>query len=200
MTDPALRRRLEAQGVFLHPQALAETDRIGKGTRVWAFAHVLDGAQVGENCNLCDGVFVEGGAVLGNNVTAKNHVSVWDGCRIGNDVFLGPNCVLTNDPNPRAAIKKSGDALVSTQIDDGVTIGANATIVCGVTLHRHAFIAAGAVVTRDVGECELVAGVPGRVIGHMCPCGLRLEVGPVCECGNYQLKREGERVTLRQLN
>jgi UDP-2-acetamido-3-amino-2,3-dideoxy-glucuronate N-acetyltransferase len=183
MTDPELRMRLEERGVFLHTQALVETDEIGRGTRVWAFAHVLRGARVGEDCNLCDGVFVESGAVLGNNVTVKNHVSIWDGVTIGNDVFLGPNCVLTNDPNPRAAIKKGHDELVPTRLEDGATIGANATIVCGVTLHRHAFVAAGATVIRDVGVCSLVGGVPARELGHMCACGRRIEIDLRCACG-----------------
>lgn len=197
MTDPELRARLEAKGVYLHPQALVETDEIGAGTRVWAFAHVLRGATIGERCNLCDGVFVEGGATLGNNVTVKNHVSIWDGVEIGDDVFLGPSCVLTNDPNPRAAVKKHGDALVKTRIESGATIGANATIVCGVTLRRHAFVAAGAVVIRDVGLCELVAGVPAKPIGFMSPQGERMEPGTPTASGHLlEIAADGT-VTLR---
>jgi UDP-3-O-[3-hydroxymyristoyl] glucosamine N-acyltransferase len=198
MTDPELRRRLEERGVFLHPQALVETDEIGRGTRVWAFAHVLRGARVGENCNLCDGVFVESGAALGNNVTVKNHVSIWDGVTIGDDVFLGPNCVLTNDPNPRAAIKKGHDELVATRLEDGVTIGANATIVCGVTLHRHAFVAAGATVIRDVGVCSLVGGVPARELGHMCACGQRIEIDLRCACGRTLTRDSAGELTLME--
>ena len=162
MTDPNLKARLEAKGVFIHPQALVETDEIGAGTRVWAFAHVMEGARVGERCNLCDGVFIESGAVLGSNVTVKNHVSVWDRVTIGDDVFLGSNCVLTNDMNPRAAVKKGPEELVPTRIEDGATLGANATILAGLTIRRHAFVAAGAVVTRDVPPHTLVAGVPAK--------------------------------------
>ncbi|MBN1478278.1 N-acetyltransferase [Candidatus Sumerlaeota bacterium] len=198
MTDPELRRRLEEKGVFLHPQALVETDEIGRGTRVWAFAHILRGAKVGERCNLCDGVFIEAGAVLGNNVTVKNHVSIWEGVMIGDNVFLGPNCVLTNDLNPRAAVKKGPGNLIGTRIEDGATVGANATIVCGVTLHRHAFVAAGATVIRDVGVCSLVAGVPARERGHMCACGQRIEIDRPCVCGRTLTRDSAGELTLME--
>lgn len=196
MTDPALRSRLEAKGVFLHPHALVETDEIGAGTRVWAFAHVLRGARVGARCNICDGAFIEGGATLGDNVTVKNHVSVWEGVTVGNDVFLGPNCVLTNDPNPRAAVKKSGAELVKTRIEDGATLGANATVLCGLTIHRHAFVAAGAVVTHDVPPCTLVAGVPARSIGFMCACGRRVDLDRPCACGRVVTRDRAGQITL----
>jgi acetyltransferase-like isoleucine patch superfamily enzyme len=189
MTDPQMRAALEAKGVFLHPQALVESEEIGEGTRIWAFAHVLKGARIGKGCNLCDGVYVEWDAELGDNVTVKNHVSIWEKVRIGNNVFLGPSCVLTNDVNPRAAVKKGPGGLIETNIEDGVSIGANATILCGITLHRHSFIAAGAVVNRNVPAYGLMAGVPARRIGWMCVCGRRVHAGRTCECGHLRVEK-----------
>src|SRR5438270_2611470 len=119
---------------FAHPAALVESDEIGPRTRVWAFAHVLPGARIGSGCNICDHAFIETGAVLGNNVTVKNGVAIWLGVTVEDNVFLGPHCVLTNDPNPRAYIKKSGEVLETTLIRANATVGANATILCGVTI------------------------------------------------------------------
>ncbi len=159
---------------FVHPAALVESTEIGPDTRVWAFAHVMRGARVGAHCNVCDHAFIESGAVLGNNVTVKNGVSIWDRVTIEDNVFLGPNCALTNDMNPRAYIKKSGGALVPTLIRANATIGANATIVCGVTIGRYAFIGAGTVVIRSVPDFALVVGNPARQIGWMCVCAEKL--------------------------
>jgi UDP-2-acetamido-3-amino-2,3-dideoxy-glucuronate N-acetyltransferase len=159
---------------FAHPQALVETEHVGPGTRIWAFAHVLPGARIGAGCNICDHAFIETGAVLGNNVTVKNGVAIWCGVTVEDDVFLGPNCVLTNDPNPRAYIKKSGAALETTLIRANATVGANATILCGVTIGQHAFIGAGAVVLRTVADFALMVGNPARHIGWMCRCARRL--------------------------
>jgi len=164
------------QNVFIHPQALVETDTIGSGTRVWAFAHVMNGARVGSECNICDHAFIESGAQVGNGVTIKNGVAVWDRVIIEDNVFLGPNCVLTNDPNPRAAIKKGHDTLVDTRIRAHATIGANATIVCGVTVGRGAFIGAGTVVIRSVRDYALVVGNPARQVGWMCLCASKLSL------------------------
>jgi UDP-2-acetamido-3-amino-2,3-dideoxy-glucuronate N-acetyltransferase len=125
-----------AKPYFAHPHALVETEDIGPGTRIWAFAHVLPGARIGADCNICDHAFIETGAVLGNNVTVKNGVAIWQGVKVEDNVFLGPNCVLTNDPNPRAYIKKSGAALDTSLIRANATIGANASILCGVTIGR----------------------------------------------------------------
>jgi UDP-2-acetamido-3-amino-2,3-dideoxy-glucuronate N-acetyltransferase len=159
---------------FTHPQALVETEDIGPGTRIWAFAHVLPGARIGAECNICDHAFIETGVVLGNNVTVKNGVAIWQGVTVEDNVFLGPNCVLTNDPNPRAYIKKSGEALHSTLIRANATVGANATILCGVTIGRYAFIGAGAVVLRTVSDFALMVGNPARQVGWMCACARRL--------------------------
>jgi acetyltransferase-like isoleucine patch superfamily enzyme len=129
---------------FAHPQALVDSEQIGDRSRVWAFAHVMAGAQIGSDCNVGEHAYIEGGVRLGNNVTVKNGVSIWSGITVEDNVFLGPHCVLTNDPNPRAYIKKSSDSLVETLIRANATIGANATILCGVTIGRYAFVGAGA--------------------------------------------------------
>lgn len=169
--------------VFVHPNGLCESTTVGDGTRVWAFAHVLPGALVGRDCNVGDHAFIEGGAVVGDRVTVKNAVLVWDGVTVEDDVFLGPNMIFTNDLNPRAHVKKARDQFLTTRVAHGATIGANATIVCGVTIGHHAFVAAGAVVTRNVAPHALVAGVPARAMGWVCTCGERLHEELRCECG-----------------
>ena len=175
---------MTAPDVYVHPQALCETDDIGSGTRVWAFAHVLSGSVIGADCNICDHCYVEGGARLGRNVTLKNAVAVWDGVTIEDDVFVGPNATFTNDLKPRAFLKKDASELESTLVRRGATIGANATILCGVTIGEEAFVAAGAVVTRDVASHALVAGSPARHVGWACTCGERLGNDFTCAaCG-----------------
>ena len=169
--------------VFVHPDGRCESDQVGQRTRVWAFAHVLAGAVVGSDCNLCDHTYVEAGAVIGDGVTVKNGVQVWYGVTLEDDVFVGPNATFTNDPRPRAAIKKGEAELVPTLVRRGATIGANATVVCGTTIGEEAFVAAGAVVTTDVPAHGLVAGSPARLIGWVCTCGERLPddwACPVC--------------------
>lgn len=165
---------IAAKQYFAHPQALVESEDIGRGTRIWAFAHVLPGARIGTGCNICDHAFIETGVVLGNNVTVKNGVAIWDGVLVEDDVFLGPNCVLTNDRNPRAFIKKSNDALENTLIRANATVGANATVLCGTTIGQYAFIGAGAVVLNSVPDFALVVGNPARHAGWMCRCARRL--------------------------
>ncbi len=168
---------------FAHPLSLVETDDVGPGTRVWAFAHIMEGARVGSECNIGEHAFVETGAILGNNVTVKNGVAVWAGVTVEDNVFLGPNCVLTNDPNPRAYIKKSPASLARTQIQANATIGANATVLCGITIGQYAFIGAGAVVLRSVPDYALVVGNPGRQIGWMCICADRLPMSVLAAVG-----------------
>ena len=170
------------EGVFVHTSGLCESTDVGPRTRVWAFAHVLEGARVGADCNIGDHAFIEGGARLGSRVTVKNAVLVWDGVTIEDDVFLGPNMVFTNDLRPRAFLKASF-SVVPTVVRRGATIGANATVVCGATIGEYAFVAAGALVNRDVATHELVAGNPAIRIGWVCSCGSRLGDDLTCGCG-----------------
>ena len=179
--------------VFVHEKALCESDAIGPRTRVWAFAHVMKGAQVGADCNIGDHAFIEGGARLGNRVTVKNAVLVWDKVTIEDDVFLGPNMVFTNDMRPRSAFKKGVEAFLPTQVGKGASIGANATIVCGVTLGEQCFVGAGSVIIRDVPAHALVAGNPSRRIGWVCTCGEKLSTTLACECGRrFALRSEAK--------
>jgi acetyltransferase-like isoleucine patch superfamily enzyme len=154
-------------GGIKHPTALVESDQIGDGTNVWAYAHVMKGAVVGRSCNIGDHAFVESGAVVGDEVTIKNGVAVWQYVTIENRVFLGPNCSLTNDNRPRS---KRDWTPVATTIREGATIGANATIVCGCHIGQHAFVGAGAVVTKPVPDYAVVHGNPARIRGYVCEC------------------------------
>ncbi len=171
-------KKASAKKYFVHPRALVESAEIGPRTRIWAFAHVMKGARVGADCNIGDHAFIESDVVLGNNVTVKNGVSVWSGLTIEDNVFLGPNCVFTNDPNPRAYIKKGPSDLVRTLIRSNATVGANATLLCGITIGRFGFIGAGTVVLRSIPDFALVVGNPGRQIGWMCECAHRLPLDP----------------------
>jgi UDP-2-acetamido-3-amino-2,3-dideoxy-glucuronate N-acetyltransferase len=169
--------------VYVHPQALVESEEIGAETRIWAFAHVMKGARIGRRCNICDHAFVESNVVIGDDVTLKNGVALWDGVTLENHVFVGPFAVFTNDPNPRAAVKKSRESFLPTIVREGASIGANATIICGVTLGRFSFVGAGAVVTRDVPDYAIVRGNPARVSAFMCQCGEKLPADLICPCG-----------------
>ncbi len=148
---------------FAHEMALVETTRIGRGTRIWAFAHVLPGAVLGEDCNICDGVFVENDVVVGDRVTVKCGVQLWDGVRLDDDVFVGPNATFTNDLFPRS--RQRPETYTATRVRSGASIGANATILAGVTIGEHAMVGAGAVVTKDVPPGAIVTGNPARVTG-----------------------------------
>ena len=169
--------------VSVHPRGLCESSDVGVGTRVWAFAHILAGARVGRDCNVCDGAYIEGGAVVGDRVTVKNQVMIFAGVTVEDDVFLGPGVTFTNDLNPRAHIKRSGDDLLPTVVRAGATLGARVTVVCGTVIGRHAFVGAGAVVIRDVPDHAFVVGNPGRAVGWACLCGRRLSEDLSCPCG-----------------
>lgn len=177
--------------VFIHDRALCESEDIGPRTRILAFAHVMKGARIGADCNVGDHAFIEGGAVIGDRVTVKNCVLVWAKVTIEDEVFLGPNMVFTNYPTPRSAFKTSEEVWVPTLVRRGASIGANATIVCGVTIGAEAFVGAGSVVVRDVPAHALVVGNPARRIGWMCACGERLAPDLVGGCGRrYRLVSE----------
>ena len=186
----AVTTSLPPDGVFVHPCGLCDSQEIGHGTRIWAFAHVLAGARIGRDCNICDGAFVENGASIGDRVTVKNQVMIFEGVHVGDDVFLGPGVIFTNDLRPRALIKRHGAELLPTIVQQGATLGAGVVVVCGVTLGEHAFIGAGAVVTEDVPAHGFVVGNPGRRIGWACTCGERLPADLRCRCGRV-FEREG---------
>ncbi len=149
---------------FVHPQALCESTDVGEGTRVWAFTHVLPGARVGRDCNLCDNVFIENDVQIGDRVTVKCGVQLWDGMRVEDDVFIGPNATFTNDRFPRS--KQYPEKFATTTIGKGASIGANATILPGLRIGQHAMVGAGAVVTRSVPPYAIVVGNPARITGY----------------------------------
>jgi acetyltransferase-like isoleucine patch superfamily enzyme/dTDP-4-dehydrorhamnose 3,5-epimerase-like enzyme len=149
---------------FVHPQALCESAHIGAGTRIWAFAHVLPGARVGCDCNICDGVFMENNVIVGDRVTVKCGVQLWDGVRLEDDVFVGPNATFTNDVFPRS--KQHPERYAETIVERGASIGANATILPGITIGAGAMVGAGAVVLRSVPRYAIVVGNPARIVGY----------------------------------
>ena len=163
------------ENYFIHESSYVDKEvKIGRGTKIWHFSHVLSGAQIGADCNLGQNVSIAGDVIIGNSVKIQNSVSVYDGVRIEDNVFLGPSCVLTNITNPRSEISRKS-LYEKTLIKKGASIGANATIVCGVTIGRFAFVAAGAVVTNDIPDYTLVQGVPARRIAWVSRLGHKLE-------------------------
>jgi UDP-2-acetamido-3-amino-2,3-dideoxy-glucuronate N-acetyltransferase len=159
---------------FAHESAYVDDGaRVGDGTRIWHFAHVMSGAVLGENCNLGQNVHIAGDVALGRNVKVQNNVSIYTGTIIEDDVFLGPSCVFTNVTNPRSQVARQA-LYERTLVRRGVTVGANATVVCGIEIGRHAFVAAGAVVTRNVPDYALMVGTPARQDGWMSRHGHRL--------------------------
>ena len=153
-----------AAGFFAHPQSLVESSRVGDGTRVWAFAHVLPGAVIGRDCNICDHVFIENDVVVGDRVTVKCGVQLWDGVTLEDDVFVGPNATFTNDPFPRS--RQRPEQFSRTTVRAGASIGANATLLPGIEIGRGAMVGAGAVVTHDVPPGVVVTGNPARIRRH----------------------------------
>ena len=160
---------------FAHETAVIDNGcKIGKGTRIWHFSHVMSGSEIGENCNIGQNVVVSPGVRLGRNVKVQNNVSIYTGVICEDDVFLGPSMVFTNIINPRSAIIRK-DSYVSTLVEKGASIGANSTIICGNTIGRFSFIGAGAVVTKDVKPYALVVGNPARQTGWMSEYGHKLK-------------------------
>src|SRR5690606_24379880 len=155
---------MSKQDFFVHPQGICESKNVGKGTRVWAFAHVLPGAVLGEDCNICDNVFIENKVTIGHRVTIKCGVQVWDGVVLEDDVFVGPNATFTNDLFPRSKVHLG--EYPQTRICSGASIGANATILPGITIGRNAMVGAGSVVTRSVPPNAIVVGNPARITGY----------------------------------
>lgn len=164
------------QAFWAHETACVDDPAgVGGGTRIWHFSHVAKGAVVGPRCSLGQNVYVGLGAVIGAGVKIQNNVSVYDGVTLEDDVFCGPSVVFTNVINPRSHISRKHEYR-STLVRRGATLGANATILCGITIGRFAFVGAGSVVTRDVPDFALVAGNPGRASGWMCRCGIKLQL------------------------
>ena len=173
-----------AAGIFIHRLALCESDEVGAGTQIWAFAHVMKGAVIGRDCNIGDHAFVETGARIGDRVTLKNQAMVWDGIEIGDDVFVGPGVSFTNDIFPRsrrlplpagaAGYRAKAGWLVPTRVGNGASLGARCVILPGAHIGAFAMVAAGAVVSREVSAHALMAGVPARLVGWVCRCGARL--------------------------
>lgn len=178
---------------YIHPQALVETRAIGVGTRVWAFAHVMEDASIGRDCNVGDHAFIESGVRIGDRVTIKNGVSIWKGVTLENDVFVGPNAAFTNDRFPVS--RCNCFELEPTVVKRGAAIGANATLVCGVTVGEYAMVGAGSVVTRNVPDHALVYGNPSKVRAHLCVCRkkLRFVRGKAsCSCGKKFVQKSGK--------
>ena len=174
-----------------------EGAKIGEGTKVWHFCHVMPGAVIGNHCSLGQNVVVMGGTKIGNNVKIQNNVSIYEGVEIEDDVFCGPSMVFTNVVNPRSQVSRKHE-YQRTLVRRGASIGANATIVCGVTLGEYCFVGAGAVVTKDVPAHALMVGVPAAIAGWMCECGVKLQEGLLdltCPADGKRYSRRGDNVT-----
>jgi UDP-2-acetamido-3-amino-2,3-dideoxy-glucuronate N-acetyltransferase len=185
---------------FVHESSYVDEGAVvGAGTKIWHFCHVMPGAIIGERCNLGQNVVVMGGVRIGRNVKIQNNVSVYEGVELEDDVFCGPSMVFTNVVNPRAHVSRKHEYR-RTLVRRGATIGANATVICGVTLGEYSFVGAGAVVTRDVPAYALVAGVPARHVGWVCRCGERLPALPEergvvrCAACGTEYERSGDGV------
>ncbi len=182
---------------FVHKLALCESQTIGEGTFVWAFAHIMEGSRIGSNCVIGDHSFVETGAEIGNDVTVKNGVMIWDGINIKDGAFIGPGVIFTNDLYPRSPrftkipgistrYSEKKNWLLPTIVSEGATLGARAVVGPGVNIGKYAMIGAGALVTSDVPAFSLVTGTPGKIVGAVCRCGLKLEDtnGGVVSCNS----------------
>jgi len=179
---------MDTKDYYVHPSSYVDEDvTIGKGTKIWHFTHVQKGSILGENCSLGQNVNIGNNVKIGNGVRIQNNVSVYEGVELEDNVFCGPSCVFTNVTVPRSHFPVHG-IYEKTIIKEGASIGANSTIVCGHTVGKSALIAAGAVVTKDVKDFALMAGVPARQIGWVCECGKRLDDSFICTCGRKYIK------------
>ena len=170
---------------FVHERSYVDDNvSIGDGTKIWHFCHIQSGAHIGNKCSFGQNVNVSNNVIIGNGVKVQNNVSIYEGVELEDDVFCGPSMVFTNDMNPRAKYPKGSAGYKKTLIKKGATVGANATIVCGHTVGKWAFIAAGSVVTNDIKDYAMVIGVPARQVGWMCECGEKLTQELICkQCG-----------------
>ena len=186
---------------FVHPSSYVDDGAvIGAGSRIWHFCHVMPGAVIGARCNLGQNVVIMGGTRIGDNVKIQNNVSIYQGVTLEDDVFCGPSCVFTNVSNPRSHISRK-DEYRPTLVRRGASIGANATVICGVTVGQHALIGAGAVVTSDVPAFGLMLGVPARRVGWICQCGERLHLsGGSARCGSCSASYREEQGELSMID
>ena len=166
---------MKDKNFFIHESAYVDKNvKIGTNVNIWHFSHILSNVIIGDNTNIGQNVMIGPNVTIGKNCKIQNNVSIYDGVHIKDNVFLGPSCVFTNVKNPRSEINKKNE-FAKTYLEEGVTIGANSTIVCGVSLEAYSFIGAGAVVTKNVKNNEIVVGNPARVIGYVCFCGEKLD-------------------------
>lgn len=189
-----IKKKSDTKNYFVHESSFVDKGaRVGKGTKIWHFSHICSGAKIGENCVIGQNVYVGPNVVIGNNVKIQNNVSVYEGVILENDVFCGPSMAFTNVLNPRSAIPRKNE-FKKTIVKKGATIGANATIVCGHTIGKYAFLGAGTVVTKDIPDYGLIMGVPGKLVGYMCECGVRLNsrgLSVICKaCRKKYLKKK----------
>lgn len=187
---------MKSKNYFVHPSSFIDDDvQIGEGTKIWHFCHIMSGARIGKNCKLGQSVFIDREVRIRNGVKIENNVSVYRGVTLEDYVFCGPSMVFTNVINPRSAHPRNIKEYRKTLVKKGATIGANATIICGVSLGRSAFVGAGTVITKDIPDYALVYGNPAKLQGWMCECGEKLEFrneqAKCNECGKeYKKKRE----------
>jgi acetyltransferase-like isoleucine patch superfamily enzyme len=185
---------MSPNNLIVHSSSIVDTNQVGANTRIWAFVHILNGAKIGEECNVCDHVFIESDVVVGNFVTIKSGVYIWNGVTIEDHVFVGPNVSFTNDIYPRsqAYLQKHPQ----TRIKKGASIGAGSVLIAGIKIGCFAMVGAGSVVTNDVSDYELVMGNPARVHGYICECAKKLKSGSNkelnCSCGlTYKITSKG---------
>lgn len=177
---------------FKHEKALVhEGAQIGDGTRIWAFTNIQEKTVIGRDCNICDGSFIEKGAVIGDRVTIKHHVAVFTGVTIEDDVFVGSNVAFINDRHPRS--HSGGDwVLEKTLVKKGASLGSNSTLLCGITIGEYAVVGAGCIVTKDVAAHAIICGKSGDINGYACSCGKRVDEGLKCVCGKiYEMNEQG---------
>jgi UDP-2-acetamido-3-amino-2,3-dideoxy-glucuronate N-acetyltransferase len=189
---------------WAHPSSFVDEGcDIGAGTKIWHFCHVMPRSRIGRGCNIGQNVVVSPEVVIGNNVKIQNNVSIYTGVVLEDDVFCGPSMVFTNVVNPRSHVPRK-DEYLPTLVKKGASLGANCTIVCGITIGRYGFIGAGAVVTKDIPDFALVVGNPGRIAGWMCQCGVKLASGrtppPHAECPACGTRYQGTEDRLVELS
>ena len=188
-----IKKNKSTKDVFIHDKAIVDSKSIGAGTRVWGFTHILPGAKIGENCNICEHVFVENEVKMGNNVTVKSGVYIWDGVFIEDNVFVGPCVTFINDIHPRSKIYP--EKFEKTLIKKGSSLGANSTIMGGIIIGSYSTVGAGSVVLRNVKNYEVVVGNPAKPIGYNCQCGLKLKKENdiyKCKCGKSYKRIDGQ--------